>query len=260
MVEKKKKKKPDPFFIGWSKKPPKSMHGFLYLISAVLVGLAAGLAFTIGSNEPDPGDGRFAWGLGQQKFTGIVEAKPYPILRLPAGEAGHNQPHAMIITGVGKRGMQQLAGPLDSQPVDAGGILLKRGDIDMLQVGGRVSLRAAEEPVPNFTPAPPEQLGRWKMSGEICDGKCYTGAMRPGVGLAHKACANLCIIGGIPPVFVTTAPLLGSEFFLLADQNGEPLGPEVQDLVALLVSLEGEVERRDNLMIFKVNLSTAKQL
>ncbi len=84
--------------------------------------------------------------------------------------------------------------------------------------------------------------------------------MRPGVGLAHKACANLCIIGGIPPVFVTTTPLMGSEFFLLADENGEPLSSEVEDWVALLISLEGEVERRDDLMIFKVNLDSAKQL
>ncbi len=253
-------KKPDPFFIGWAKKPPKSLQGFLFLVSAVLIGAAAGVAFGIGSSVPDPGDARFAWGAGYQTFTGYVDAKPYPLLRLPAGEGGRDKPHAMLITGVGKRGMQQLAGPLNGQPVDAGGILLKRGDLDMLQVGGRVSLRPAENPVLNFSPAPTEQLGRWRLTGEICDGKCYTGAMRPGVGLAHKACANFCIIGGIPPVFVTTAPLLGSEFFLLADENGEPLSSDVEDWVALLISLEGEVERRDDLMIFKVNLDSAKQL
>ena len=255
-----KKKKPDPFFIGWAKKPPKSLQGFLFLLSAVVVGAAAGLAFGIGASVPDPGDARFEWGAGNQTFTGYVEAKPYPLLRLPAGEDGRSKPHAMIITGLGKLGMQSLAGPLSGKPVDAGGILLKRGDLDMLQVGGPVSLRAAKNPVANFTPAPAENLGKWRMTGEICDGKCYGGAMRPGVGLAHKACANLCIIGGIPPVFVTTAPLLGSEFFLLANKEGEPLSEEVQDWVALLITLEGEIERRDDLMIFKVDLNMAKEL
>lgn len=254
------KKKPDPFFIGWAKKPPKSLQKFLFLVSAIIVGAAAGVAFGVGSSVPDPGDARFAWGAGYQTFTGYVDAKPYPILRLPAGEGGHSKPHAMIISGVGKRGMQTLAGPLSGQPVDAGGILLKRGDMDMLQVGGGVSLRAAENPAANFTPAPAEHLGKWRLTGEICDGKCYSGAMRPGVGLAHKACANLCIIGGIPPVLVTVSPLLGHEFFLLANKDGGPLTSEVQDWTALLISLEGEVERRDDMMIFKVDLDTAKQL
>jgi hypothetical protein len=77
--------------------------------------------------------------------------------------------------------------------------------------------------------------------------------MRPGTGLAHKACANLCISGGQPPVFASTGTVDGTSFFLLADRNGGPVPDAVYHLVALPVDLEGEVERIDNMLIFKVD-------
>ena len=143
------------------------------------------------------------------------------------------------------------------QPVVASGVILKRGRLDMLQVDGDPALA----PVPNappFAPAPPAPLGRWRIAGEICDGKCYVGAMRPGRGLAHKACANLCLIGGVPPVFVSSGSIEGSSFFLLADPDGGPLPDLVRDLVGVGLELEGEVERRDDLLVFKTDLARAK--
>jgi len=79
--------------------------------------------------------------------------------------------------------------------------------------------------------------------------------MRPGNGLAHKACANLCIIGGLPPVFVSSGEVAGETFFLLADAAGRRLGEEVYDLVALTIEVEGNVERRDGLMVFSIDLA-----
>lgn len=77
--------------------------------------------------------------------------------------------------------------------------------------------------------------------------------MKPGTGLSHKACANLCISGGVPPVFVSTAPVDGHIFFLLASKDGGPMPAGLRDKTALPVVLEGKVERRDNLLIFKVD-------
>ncbi len=37
---------------------------------------------------------------------------------------------------------------------------------------------------------------------EIVDGKCYLGAMKPGDAKGHKACATLCIEGGLPPLVI----------------------------------------------------------
>ena len=116
------------------------------------------------------------------------------------------------------------------------------------------------EPPPTFTPAPPEPLGRWRLIGEICDCKCHLGAMRPGDGLAHKACANLCISSGAPPIFVTQedGAVAGETFLLMADQDGGPLRTTSATTWRSSSSLEGEVERLDDLLVFKVDIDKAK--
>jgi hypothetical protein len=103
-----------------------------------------------------------------------------------------------------------------------------------------------------------EDLGRWRLTGEICDGNCLTGAMRPGTGLAHRACANLCILGGLPPVFVATDSIAGSEFFLIGDADGGPLPDEMLDWTALLIAAEGRVERRGGVNVFLIDANTVE--
>jgi hypothetical protein len=110
----------------------------------------------------------------------------------------------------------------------------------------------------SYVPEADEPLGRWRLVGEICDGKCYAGVMRPGNGIAHLACADLCLLGGVPPVFVSTGDIDGENFFWLADADGGPLPDEFYPYVALRIGVEGEVERRDDIMIFKIDLSTVE--
>jgi hypothetical protein len=246
----------EPFFIGWSSRVPGSLVVFLCVVAAALIGGGASLAFTTSATINDPGNGRFEWGMGQQQMAGVLRTQPYPVLRLPAGADG-TPPQAVLLAGQGKRGVQVRAAPLDGTVVEASGILLKRGSIDMLQVGGKIGLRATENEVDpaagRYEPPPATELGRWRMAGEVCDGKCYQGAMRPGRGLAHKACANLCLIGGAPPVFVTSSPVDGTTFFLMAGPDGGPLGDELLDLTGLWISVEGTLSRIDNLHIFAID-------
>jgi len=108
----------------------------------------------------------------------------------------------------------------------------------------------------SFEPAVSEPLGRWRLVGEICDGKCSGGIMRPGDGIAHLACADLCLIGGVLPVFVSTGEIEGNRFLWLANENGGPLPDEFYQYVALRIGVEGEVERRDDILVFKIDLST----
>ena len=98
------------------------------------------------------------------------------------------------------------------------------------------------------------------MAGEICDGKCLAGAMRPGNGLAHKACANLCLLGDIPPVFATTGPVEGERFLLFAGPDGGPMDAGMLDHTSVLIEIEGEVLRRGDLLIFHADPATMKVL
>ena len=244
----------EPFFIGWAP-TPRELRGFLLAMALGIVALFGAAAYLVAATANDPGDGDFRFDWGPQTVTGVLEAEPYPLLhvtqsdRFPAG-------HTLMLTGVGKTGVQDRAGPLAGRPVTATGIVLKRGDLDMLQVdGGSDGLAPAEGAV---GPPPSKPLGRWRLTGEICDGKCYAGAMRPGDGLAHRACANLCLVGGVPPVFVSTAPVEGQEFLLLGDAGGGPVTEALLDSTAILVEVEGVVERRGDLLVFLIDPTTLR--
>ena len=67
--------------------------------------------------------------------------------------------------------------------------------------------------------------------------------MRPGNKPAHKACANVCLLGGVPPVFITTTPLLGTRYLLMGDAEGHALPDAFRDSVAVTRRMDGTLER-----------------
>lgn len=243
--------KPDrPFFVGYLA-IPSGLKGYLIGLSLAFL---AGFALTgilVGATQDNPGDGRIRGDYGRQTVTGIVELTSYPLLHVTQGTDRIAEGQTLMLTAGNKSGVMSRAAPLEGQLVTASGVILERGDLDMLQLrGGRQGIVVAEG---TAELPPPEPLGRWKLAGEICDGKCLAGAMRPGRGLAHKACANLCLIGGVPPVFVTTQAVEGAEFLLITGPDGGELPKEAYDFVAQFVSLEGEITRHGDLLVLALD-------
>ena len=70
--------------------------------------------------------------------------------------------------------------------------------------------------------------------------------------------ARTCILGGLPPVFVATDTVGGSEFFLVANADGTPMPDEMLDYTALLIEAEGRVERRGGMNVFLVDANTVE--
>lgn len=243
----------DPFFVGYLK-VPRALRGFLWTVAAALVAAAAGLGYLVGAAQDDPGDGA---GLGRQTVTGVVELTPTPVLRVTEGSQRIPTGHTLMMSGQGKNGTAARAVPLQGQLVRASGLLLRRGDLDMLQLrNGRNGLRPAQGSLPDVPP--PQPLGRWRLTGEICDGKCTAGIMRPGRGISHKACAELCIAGGIPPVFVTTQPVEGAGFLMISGTADDALPAPLYDWVGLYVTLEGAVARHGDLLVLDVTPGTVE--
>lgn len=246
-----------PFYVGYLP-VPSGLKLFLVAVSAFLVGAFAALGLTLGIAQDDPGTGEFKWGWGGQTVVGRLEVLPYPMLHVTKGSERIPAGRTLLLSGVGKKGVQSRVEPFDGKLVQLQGIALKRGDIDALQVGdGKLAIMPVDGEAPD---ADTKVLGHWRLTGEICDGKCLAGAMRPGTGLSHRACANLCLIGGAPPVFVTKDAVDGQTFFLLGDKSGKPLPEAYLAHVAQLVRLDGEVERRGQVLVFKADLSTLKVL
>jgi hypothetical protein len=231
-----------PFFIGWSGRTASPMVGFLALISATLLAGFAALAVSLGVTVDDPGGGDFT---GEKDITGVLIADPYPLIVTDKDQ------HTIPLSGGGKRGVQAEARPLDGKHVRATGAGVKRGDRDLLLVD-QLRVEPGEAPPPVR-----EALGTWRLTGEICDGKCSLGVMRPGNTVVHKACANVCLIGGVPPVFITTTPVFGTRYLLMGDPDNHALPDALRDYVAVTTRMDGTLERIGDALIFRTDVTRA---
>lgn len=247
-----------PFFVGFLK-VPEGLRVFLISTGLSMIAFFAAIAVMTGLAQDDPGDAAFRFDYGRQTVTGVLEVTPYPVVHVIEGSEQIPAGRALMLSGQGKNGAMDRGTPLEGQLVTASGVLLRRGALDMLQLhGGRNGLAAAEGETADLPE--PEALGRWRLAGEICDGKCLAGAMRPGTGLSHKACADLCIDGGIPPVFVSSQPVEGSEFLMITGPNGTEMPDAARDLIATYVTVEGEISRHGDLLIFAMDPETLEPI
>jgi len=244
-----------PFFVGYLP-VPRGLGKFLALVCGALIAIFAVTGVLIGSTQDAPPPSGFRFDYGRQTVTGLVELTPYPILRVTTGNDLIQPGKTIMLTGNGKNGVIDRAQGLDGKLATISGVILQRGTMDMMQLrGGRNGLQAAEGEPPQMET---QQLGRWELAGEICDGKCLYGAMRPGRGLAHKACANLCLLGDIPPVFVSAQPVEGADFMLVTGPDGTKLPDSAYDYIGQFVTLAGDLERRGDILVLRILPETLK--
>jgi len=236
-----------PFFIGWAPRSARPLIPFLALVVALVIGGSAALALALGTRVNDPGGGQWA---GNREFVGVLIQHPYPVL-ITEPTPAYPDGHAVLLSGGGKRGVQEMTAAEAGARVRISGGMVQRGDLDMLFVDN-------VSPVPGDAAAPRiESLGMWRVVGEICDGKCTAGAMRPGDGLAHKACANVCILGGVPPVLVVAGPVAGRTVLLMGDPSGKALPDGFRDHVGVRRRMEGTVIRVGDLLVFHTDVTRA---
>lgn len=251
------------FFIGWEGKTGPALGRFLGAAALLLLAGFGGLGWALSAGTDDPSAGLAA--LAPQprvppelpeprRVAGVLERGPVPVLRT-APTPDRPQGETMFLVLYDKRGVP-VPDDLYGKPVEIDGTIFRRGALLQLVSGG--DFRVTEGALPPAVDTVP--LGRWRIVGEVCDGKCYTGIMRPGSGLAHRACAALCFAGDVPAVFVAAAPVMGARYFLLADPEGRAPPPEARHLFGIPVMLEGEIERRGSLLVFRADFAGARRL
>ncbi|MEM9784356.1 MAG: hypothetical protein AAF899_18005 [Pseudomonadota bacterium] len=246
----------DAFFIGFLPVPG-PLRGFLAMVGICGLLAAGALGYVVAATQDDPGDGRFRFELGRQALTGVLVEGAYPVLRLTEDSDHLAAGYSLMLSGIGKNGVLDATAALIGQHVRVEGVLLTRGALAMMQVrrdGDGPVIRQTGHATPTL-PAP-RPLGRWRLTGELCDGKCYAGAMRPGRGIAHKACANLCVIGGVPMVFVANAAVDGETHMLVTGPDGGAVPSELLDATAEIVTIEGEIERIGTLLVLRADAQT----
>ncbi len=249
------------FFIGWSNAIDAPLRRFLGLAIVFIVAALGVLSALLATSITDPArslmTGNAVPELPQQvTLTGVLSSAPYPFL-LAGPDVAHPSGHGVMLAGDGKHAAEFDRTALEGRTVEVKGLLLKRGSLDMLVLGEAPRL------LPDVSPAAPAaavSMGRWRVVGEICDGKCGGGIMSPGTGIAHKACASLCIIGGVPPVLVITHPLEGHQYLMIADSQGRALDKDLLRFVGMRIELEGNVERRGDVALIRIETSKLRRL
>jgi hypothetical protein len=228
----------DEHFIGWLPMPA----GFRRFLGPVGIGLLIALpvvALVAAGAQRPPSSGQ--WDDTTVTVEGVLVAEPYAMLLVP-GEAGDR---TVLLVEEGKFGASDRAREFSGRAVRITGTRLHRGDREMVELAtGPEGLRPlADEPVwaERLRSLRPHNVGPVTLRGEVVDSKCYLGAMRPGNGKTHKACAARCIAGGIPPMFVTRVEG-GDEFFLLTAPDGGSAAGRVADVVGDPVVANGVVE------------------
>jgi len=191
-------------------------------------------------------------------WQGTIEVNPVPVLIVRAAEPG--SPFGSLVrhplVAPGKHGADALVSAFDGLPVTLRGTRIVRDGTTMLELVPSSIERYAPTLPADGTPMPAsaiEDLGHATFDGEIVDSKCFLGVMNPGRLEVHRACAIRCIAGGIPPMLFAHDTHGREAHLLLVDADGNPLNDRILELVARPVTLEGRLERRDDLYYLYVS-------
>jgi hypothetical protein len=251
----------DEFFVGYLPTPTQ-LARFLRAAVVALALVAAGAAVVIAFGQRDPGDG--TWELNDPHvIVGTVCASPVPVL-LTRGASGSVA--SKLLVSEGKIGAGGRVAGFDGKVVKLHGTDIARLGLSIFEIADAGDAIAATDATTDAAPAIslPQKLiepAPTTLTGEIIDPKCHAGAMKPGDGKAHKACATLCIRGGIPPMFLDESGkryvLLDSKGSALTGGSLDAILPFVADHVQIDAAV---VQRQGELMFLRIDPARLRRL
>ncbi|MBL8887998.1 MAG: hypothetical protein JNK16_15180 [Phycisphaerales bacterium] len=252
-----------PFYVGYLP-VPKPLAAFLWLAVPIALSILAIVAIATARSQRDPGGA--VWNDAKaREFHGIFIARPYPMLLVRPTEGDTSKPDSLkrdttssselfLLVEMGKHAGRDGLSAMDGKPVVASGWTLERDGRRMIELEPDAKALALQETSISVPPTPViVPRGRVTLQGEIVDSKCYLGAMKPGEGKTHKACATLCIRGGIPPVLVTRDENEARVYYLLVDPSGGPLDSGAWPFIGDPVEVTGDFELLGEFRVLKLS-------
>ena len=254
MPQKIQKTKKDSFFIGY-KEVPDLDRRFLLTAIPLLIIAGGGFASLFSRTQKSPQAAR--WPKRMITLSGQLIKEPYPHLLVPNNYASHGY-DTVFLTQLGKYGAQSLVKDLPPGYAEARGKILSRDDsphsylLEAVQIERHrknIAIAAKKE----------KDYGLLRLQGCIVDSKCHYGVMRPSAGITHKACASLCIRGGIPPFFIPNCTS-AQNTFLVTDETGTAKPKFFLPYVLDNISVEGRVVAVNNYLQFRINPTSIELL
>lgn len=189
--------------------------------------------------------GQFEFGVVRE-FRGVLASTPHPHLRVRRPGGGVS---TYLLVAPGKHGADEFVREFDGRGVSLRGSLVHSGGSTMVELEpGSVALADVAAPAPEVV-----ELGRVTLRGEIVDSKCHLGVMTPGERRTHRACAQLCIRGGIPPLFWVEDERGAVQRLLLVGANGEAVNERVLELVGVPLEIDGALEQHDDWLVLRAD-------
>lgn len=236
----------DPFYIGYLPKSPPMLARFTRRAVIGFALGALGLSATFAVALPYFGAGEFDFGHARD-LSGTVRCEMVP--RLLAGGTEY------LLVGYGKNGVAPEICGATGRDVTLRGTLIRRDGRQLLEVADDApsAIRTVGGPAPVAAP-----LGRFTLTGEIVDSKCYFGVMNPAEGRAHRACAVQCLRGGVPAVFVVHDRTGAVAHLLVAGPEGRAINSELLRWVGESVEASGEVVRQGQWLVWRIDPATLR--
>jgi hypothetical protein len=227
-------------YVGYLPLPAGHARFLRVVVPIVVVALVVG-AGAIARQQRGPGAAVLEAGAAKT-WEGTLLERPYPMLVEDGAGGGVH-----LLVKVGKRGAQERVAGRDGERVRATGWELRRDGRRIIELvpgaGGLASLSAPAGESSGHADVAPVPLGDVTLVGEIVDGKCFLGAMKPGDGKGHKSCAILCLRGGLPPMLATRDAGGAVTLRLLTIDGSTNLPQRVLNLVAEPVVVRGREVR-----------------
>ena len=241
------------FYVGYTDPPPPRIRRTLRGIALITLAAAALAAVVVALGQRTLPAAHFEFGH-IRTFEGFIVADPYPSLIVPGDTAFSRY----LLTAPGKFGADELVASVMGRAVSLQGTLAHREGQAMIQVEpGTVASR--ETAGPSFG-LPQIALGDRYVEGEIVGSKCYLGVMNPGSGITHRACAAVCIKGGVPPLLEVRREDGRREGIVLAGSGGEAIGDALEGLIAVPVGMTGRLVRRGGTTFLHVDPAGIRRL
>ncbi|MDA1259147.1 MAG: hypothetical protein O3A20_00850 [Planctomycetota bacterium] len=238
----------EDFYVGYLPMPPAHRAFLRWVAPSILWTMVVICGITLTFFKPAP---PAVWSTGALlELKGMLRTAPYPLIEVRT-EAGRMT--TVLLTGIGKRGAfvpeiySDTYCSVRGYPLERDG----RRILELMEGSGAIT-RAGDQSAAWLTPEP-LPIGRAEFEGEILDSKCWHGAMKPGEGRAHKACATLCVRGGIAPALIVHSGSRAGEVVILVGAGGGRAADAVLPYLGEPVTVRGEFFRQAGMLWLRLD-------
>lgn len=242
----------DEFFIGY-KVIPEKLKRFYSPILVLLLAVTAFIGYSVASHQLPSGQGM--WNSTEKvTLKGILSVDPYPILHRSIKD-NTNGTQSIMLVMTGKHAANNVSAKFSGNHVEVTGSPISRGGWHMLEIEAQADIKLIDQPatgLPDEKVLAVKVLGSVSLRGEIVDSKCFLGVMKPGSGPVHKACAEMCMLGGIPPMLVVRDKQNRKFGYLLTSSDRSSAALLLAGLAAEPVEIRGELQQQGDMLYIQL--------